>query len=261
MGIFNIKSLLHYFVIIFYQTKVDLQQESRRFFLGMFWWLLEPLMYIAIFMILQTAGLRFTGRDPIAFIAAISIWKFYSGAMGSISSSLSSNRGLMNQVSLPNWIFPLKAAVISYVKFQFLLLVLFLYLWGAGAPFSIHYLSFPYIMLIFILATLAFAFFMAVIIPFLPDLKLLVSNLTIFLFFTSGVIIDIRSLEPKLQELFFTYNPFSVIMTSFKDVLATYSWPMWYRLTIIGFVSILLIIMELRLMYRFRYIYPKLTRG
>ncbi len=261
MGTLNVNSLSHYFNIIFYQTKVALQQESKRYFLGMLWWLFEPLIHISVFLILVAAGLRFGSRDPVPFIAAITLWKFYGGTMGSVSGSITGSRGLMNQVSLPNWIFPLQSAAISFSKFSFVLLVLFLYLWGAGAPFSIHYLSFFYVMGVFVLLTLAFSFLVASIVPFLPDLKLIIGNLTMFLFFTSGVFIDIRSFDPQIQEYFFTFNPFAVIMVSFKDLLTAYTWPMWNRLSIIAVVSGLVLTLALRLMHRFRYIYPKLTRG
>ena len=253
---------MRYFDIIFHQVQVALRQDMQRFFLGIAWWFIDPLLYILIFYILFRAGLRFGGGVDamLQIVVGISSFRLFSSTFAQASKSLLSNRGLMNQVSLPKWIFPLQVILLNFVKFLVLLITLFAYLWISGTTFSIHAVAFLFILLVYLLLTIGLSLLAAAFVPFLPDLQMLIANFTTFLFFLSGVFYDIREFSPEVQDMFYL-NPFAVIIQSIRDVLLFNTWPMWNRLLVIGFYSVALIFLGYKLLAKFSYTYPKMTRG
>ncbi len=256
------RQFIHHWNIVLHQTRVDMQNESQRFYLGILWWFLEPLTLILIFVVLVKSGLRFGGDDARVdfIIVGILTFQFFTGAFNSGAGSLTANRGLMNQVALPMWIFPVQNYLYTLVKYGFLLFVLFAYLWASGAPFSVHYLAFPLVLLPYFLLTLGLAILASAAVPFLPDLRLVFSSFSRLLFFTSGVFFQIQTLEPEVQQLFYL-NPLAVIISSTRNVLLYRQWPMWESLLVITLCSVLLLILGLRVLNRLRYVYPKMARG
>ena len=256
------KSPMRYIEIITHQIRVALRQDMQRFFLGIAWWFIEPVLYILVFYLLFKAGLRFgSGIDRmIHIIVAISTFRLFTAGFPQASKSLISGRGLMNQVALPKWIFPVQVLALNFIKFLILLLVLFIYLWLSGVTFTVHSTAFIFILLIYLLLTLGVSLIAASLVPFLPDLQMLIANLVTALFFLSGVFYDIRDFSVEVQQIFYL-NPLAVIIQSVRDVLLLNSWPMWNRLFVIGFYSVVFIFIGSKLLAKFSHTYPKMTRG
>lgn len=253
--------LSHYLNIAFHQTAVSLKQESQRFFLGVAWWFLDPLLYILVFYILFRAGLRFgEGDSMVGIVAAIAVWRLFAGTISPASASLLTNRSLMNQIDLPKWIFPVQVFLTSAFKFSFLLVILLTYLWLVGVEFSLMTLGFIPVLLIYMSITLGVSLITAAVVPFLPDLRFLISNGITFIFFLSGVFYNIESFPEETQRLFYL-NPFAVIMTSVKRVLVFGSSPMWQRLVFVAGLAIAFVLLGFYLLNRYSKVYPKMTRG
>ena len=49
--------------IIVFRVAAELRAEVSRYFLGVLWWIIEPIIYMAIFYLLFEAGLRGGGRE------------------------------------------------------------------------------------------------------------------------------------------------------------------------------------------------------
>ncbi|MCA9837908.1 MAG: ABC transporter permease [Trueperaceae bacterium] len=255
-------ALRRYFDIILYQTQVDIKDEASRYFLGLLWWFIDPLMYVLIFSLLHRSGMQLGSPDNhlMKLIVGVSLWRFFAGSLPGAANSIMGNNVLINQVALPKWIFPIQALLLNLVKFFFLLLVVFAYLWSASAPFSIHYLSFPIVFAVYFMITIAFSILVAAVVPFFPDIRNMIGSLVLFLMFTSGVFFSISDLSPDVQHIFYL-NPFAVILESFKRVLVDGRWPMWNGLFII-FVSVLpILFLGFRILHRFSHEYPKMQRG
>ena len=254
---------MQYFDIVIHQTRVALRQDTQRLFLGMAWWFLEPLLYVLTFYILFSSGLRFGGggiETMINVVVGVSIFRFFSGSLPGAASSLVNNRGLMNQVALPKWIFPIQNLLFTFIKFCFLLLVMVGYMAFSGVSYTVHGWGFFFILLVYVLLTMGLSLVASALVPFFPDLRLLITNIITFLFFLSGVFYDIRSFSPEVQEIFYL-NPFAVIIQSVRNVFILNTWPMWERLLVIGFYSIVIIFIGFKLLDKFNFSYPKLTRG
>ena len=52
----------HYLDLVRYRAYVDLKSESARSYLGMLWWILDPLMYLAMYYLVFRRGTAAGGR-------------------------------------------------------------------------------------------------------------------------------------------------------------------------------------------------------
>jgi lipopolysaccharide transport system permease protein len=145
------------------------------------------------------------------------------------------------------------------VKFLFILALLLIFLWSYGYGIGISYLALPIVLIVQLLLTIALTFFLAAIVPFLPDLRFVVENLLLALFFMSGVIIK-ADIIPEAYRIYYYMNPIVVIVESYRDILMYNHWPNGLALFIISIVSIVGIWLGTLLIARFEYIYPKVMR-
>ena len=68
----------HIFEIIIYKFYADLKQEASHSYLGLIWWILEPIVYLGTFYTLFVLILERGGPDfaPI-FLCGVVVWKWF----------------------------------------------------------------------------------------------------------------------------------------------------------------------------------------
>ncbi|RME59397.1 ABC transporter permease, partial [Candidatus Parcubacteria bacterium] len=70
------KPHLHYFSLILQKARSDLISEARRGYMGMLWWVLEPLLYLGAFYVLSTIVLHRGGEGAVSFLlVGLVVWK------------------------------------------------------------------------------------------------------------------------------------------------------------------------------------------
>ena len=92
---------IQYITLIDTLARFHLRGEARQFYLGYFWWLLEPALYIAIFYIVFQLLLESRQPDYLYFLAVgklTFIW--FSKSVVQASSSIETNKGLISQVTI-----------------------------------------------------------------------------------------------------------------------------------------------------------------
>jgi lipopolysaccharide transport system permease protein len=163
----------------------------------------------------------------------------------------------MQQVQLPKIIFPIILILTDTVKFLFILALLLIFLWVYGYGVGIAYLALPLVLIVQLLLTMALTFFLAAIVPFLPDLRFVVENILLALFFMSGVMIR-DDIVPEAYRDYYYWNPIVVIIESYRDILMRNAWPDGSTLFIIAIISLIGVWLGARLIARFEYIYPQI---
>jgi lipopolysaccharide transport system permease protein len=93
---------------------------------------------------------------------------------------------------------------------------------------------------------------MAFVMPFLPDLKMVLDNMLVLLMFLSGIFYDIRQLSVE-QQGWFELNPVATLFTLYRTVLLDAEWPLWGDLFGLGLV---LFVMSFTLFRRYDRVFP-----
>jgi lipopolysaccharide transport system permease protein len=192
-----------------------------------------------------------------SLLCGLVAWKWFASSVGAGAVAIASNSSLMRQVYLPKLIFPIIVVQITTFRFAivFFVLLSIMVIYGMGVTFS-WFAMFP-ILVVQLLLIVAVASMAAAIVPFFPDLKLIIDNALLLLFFLSGVFFRFSNLPEEIAAIM-GLNPMAIIIESYREVLISGSWPDWVALGTIALGSSLLLAAAAYIFARFDRVYPKL---
>lgn len=252
------KSGTHYTDLVLYKIYADLKAEAATTYLNFLWWILEPVLYMAVFYVVF--GLMFQrggGPEYIPFLlVGLTVWKWFDSAIRKASISIQSNSRLISQIYLPKVLFPVISIGETTFKFFIVLVILLVFLVFFTDGFGATYLSLPALLLTQLLLIMACSMLLAALVPFLPDLSLVISNGMVLMMFLSGVFFSGNRIPEQYRETFFL-NPMARLIEEYRSVLLTGSWPDWSSLAIISGVSLVVIAIAVAIMTRYNRVYPK----
>ena len=245
--------------LILYKAMVDLKSESERTYVGFIWWLAEPVISLAVYYIVFALIFRSRTQDFVAFLfVGIATYSWMRVTVSHGAGSILAGRNLMQQVYLPKIFFPTVAIITDTVKFLCVLLVVVIVLNIFGFHATPVYAALPLILLTEILFITALSYIIAAIVPFFPDLRVLLGHVLHLMFFLSGVLYPLARVPEEYRHLF-RLNPMVVIIDSMRNVLMHEKWPEWEWLAGIAACSVVGILIGAKLIDKFDTTYPKLS--
>ena len=248
----------HYIELVWYKTYADLRVEVSRGYLGILWWVLEPVLYMIVFYVVFGIVFQRGGEDYVAFLLiGLVTWRWFDSTVRIGSNQLISNSNLMQKVYVPKILFPTITVLTNTAKFLIVLSILLLFLVFYGVPVENFWLALPVLFFIQLSLIIAITWTVSVIVPFIPDIRIMVDSGLTLMFFMSGIFFDIESL-PSLVAGDLRLNPMAILIESYRDVLINGNWPDWNTLGVVFLASLLLLFASFRLHRKFNYIFPKL---
>lgn len=218
-----LKEVWAYRDLLLMLVKRDFITFYKQTILGPLWFIIQPLMTTAIYMILfgNIAKLSTDGMPQILFyLSGITVWNYFSESLTKTSSVFTANAGMFGKVYFPRLIMPVSIVASSLMKF-FVQFVIFILVW-------LYYLTFtdsiqPNLWIIFtpvlVLLMALFALGMGMIFSSLTtkykDLTFLLTfGVQLFMYITP-VVYPASALPEKYR--FFVYlNPLSSIFEAFR---------------------------------------------
>ncbi|MDC1287775.1 ABC transporter permease [Gammaproteobacteria bacterium] len=243
--------------LILYKAYTDLKAESARSYLGFMWWILEPVLYLCAFYVLFVLVLQRGGPNFVPnFLCGVVVWKWFASGIQGGAQAINANLGLLQQVYVPKFIFPVITVLGSTARFLpvFGIFIIFLLLYGI--PFHATWLAVPIVMLAQFCLVISLAMLVGAITPFLPDLKTVIDNGIMLLFFISGVFYDINEVQEPLKS-YLLLNPMVGLIDEYRNIMIRGIWPDTLRLAIIMGSSIVLGTLALVLLKRLDHRYGK----
>jgi lipopolysaccharide transport system permease protein len=242
---------------MWYRALAELRAEAARAYLGFLWWIVEPILYMAAFYIVFGLVFQRGGEDFVPFLlCGLVVWKWFGSTVTSSSNAIPSNAGLIQQVYLPKYLLPAIVVVINTVKFLVVLGLLLTFLVLYGYMPGATWLALPVLVGIQLLLVIGVSGLVSAVIPFLPDLRLMLENIMMLLFFLSGIFFDIDASPQALKPLLWA-NPLAVLIDSYRSILLDGVWPDMQALGIVLFVSLISIGLAGYVLSRFDGTYPK----
>lgn len=210
---------MKYRELILYSVYADLRSEVARRLLGFLWWVLEPLMFMAVFYVVFGLGLRQGGENYVAFLlTGMVAWKWFDSSVRQCSSVIAMNAGLIQQVFIPKYALALIQVLSNTFKFLIVLLLLLGLIWALGNTPTWAWLYLPLLLLVQFVVILSVGFFLTAVVPFAQDLKQVVDNLLMLMMFMSGIFFSMDSL-PENMRPYFQLNPMVGIIESYRAIL------------------------------------------
>ncbi len=247
--------------LVLFKTSANLKTEVSKYYLNYLWWVIEPVLTMAIFYIVFGIFLSKGTNDFVAFLlVGICFWQWFQRSIMNASMSILGGRGLMLQVHIPKFFFPIEVVLRDCFKqfFVVFLLLVFLYFYPTGA--SIMWLWLPLIMIVQVLLILSLAMISAAIIPFFPDLKFIVSTLLQLLFFGSGIFFDINEVVLPKHQLIMYLNPVAGLIKNYRNILIYNETIDYIYLFNVSILSFSLFVLSLLFIIKFDSIYPRICQ-
>ena len=213
------------FSLVWHKALAELKAESSRAYIGILWWVIEPILYMLAFYFVFAVGLRTGGPGFVPFLlCGIVPWKWFAASIQTGSKTIVANRGLITQVYFHKGLLVATSLTASSIKFAIVLTLLLVYLILSGTALDHHILGLIPVILIQLVLIAAITTFAASIVPFIPDFKLIIENGLLMLFFMSGIFFDIRELPEDVQQIL-SLNPMVTIIGGYRDALLNSTWP------------------------------------
>lgn len=243
--------------LIWYRAVAQLKADTSRAYLGFLWWILEPILYMAAFYLLFETGLRAGGDNFVLFLlVGLVPWKWFSSTVMSGSNSLLANKGLIQQIYVPKYVFPLIGITINFLRFLIILALLLVFLLVYGVEVHLQWLALPVVVLVQALFILGATCLCAALVPLVPDIRYLIDNGMLFLLFLSGIFFSVRDFPDPVRQILL-YNPVALLIENFRLVLLDGAWPAWGDLLRVVIISVLLIVAGFYLLGKYDRRYSK----
>ncbi len=184
-----------YFRLIDIMARMALRADATRFFLGYIWWVLEPLLWVAVFYVVFVMILASRQADFLVFLMTgklVFVW--FSKSVTQASSSIVNSKGLVGKINVPKTLFPMAIVQEGLYRQVAVFALLFTFLLSSGYAVTATWWYLVPVILVTYVIIVACAFVGACLVCLARDFIQLISLGMMFLMFTSGIFWDVRGL-------------------------------------------------------------------
>jgi ABC-type polysaccharide/polyol phosphate export permease len=214
--------------LIRYLVQADLKKKGSDTLLGNVWWVLDPLLQMAVYVVLVSIIFDRPQPDfPLFVFAAILPWKWFTSSINDSINSIVQQGPLIRQLQFPKIVLPFAATFAGVVNFSFGMiplaaLLLLLYHDRIGP----YLLFIPVIALVQLTFTLAFSLVLSALNVFLRDIGNIARHALRLWFYLSPGLYAIETLQnstglklhPRVLDIL-KANPFATLFTAYRNVI------------------------------------------
>jgi ABC-2 type transport system permease protein len=204
-------------------SRTELKVKYKNSVLGFVWSMLNPALYLAVYWVVFDLILG-TGipNFPIFLLSGILVWNLFATSLGSATSSVVANAGLVRKVSFPREILPLASVGAALVHFflQAIVLVLALVVFQYQVAWAyLPLLPVALFALLFFVAALGVL--LGSINVYLRDTAHFVELALIAWFFMTPIVYPYETVAAKLgdKSWIFLLNPITDIVLTFQRAI------------------------------------------
>jgi len=239
----ELRSVIRYMPLLRYLVSSRLRSENRNTVLGFVWWVVDPLLMAAVFVLLVGVLLQRGGPDfPVFILTAIISWQLFTkGTRNGVVAVLAKERS-MRQVAFPKSVLPIASVTAEVFHFAFAFGVLLLVAIGFGIfPSAYALLAIP-IALIQVTFTLGVAFFLSAFNVFFRDTTKLMRYVFQMWFYLSPALYPVTVVPERYRDLYML-NPFATFFPAYRDVVMEHTLPDFGALGVLAGVSVVVLVL------------------
>lgn len=201
-------------------TSRNVITRYRRSILGPAWAIIQPLVYMVVFLFLRGVT-RFSDEGipyPIFTFAALVPWTFFSNAVIQSGPSVLMNASVVKKIASPREVFPLSAVMTSLFDFAMAGVVLAGLMIWYRIPVGLSLLWLPLLLALTAILAFAVGMFLASLGTFKRDLIMAAPFLMQFLLFTSPIMYPLSQVPERWHTLYMM-NPVVGLIEGYRHVL------------------------------------------
>lgn len=220
-------------------ARMALRADASQFWLGYLWWILEPLLFVAVFYLVFGVILESPRADFLSFLIVGKLpFQWFSGGVNSSVNSIYGAQHLIAQAPVPKSLLVLsRVQQVSYKQAAVFLLLL-IYVLADGAKLNAAWFLLPLVILTQYVMVASCALIGAVLGCYAQDFAKLIQFAILALMFVSGIFWDVRSLSTDMQWWLLTFNPLAFLLDAYRQImLYGQSADVFHLISILGFFS------------------------
>ena len=212
--------------LLFFLIRRDILIRYKQTVLGGAWAILQPLMLMGIFTFFFGRYAKVDSRGfpyPVFVFAGLIPWTLFSQGMSQSALSLVNQQNLLTKVYFPRLFVPFAAAAVFLVDLALSLVIYaaVLFYYGVMPCWTVIFL--PILVLLTLMATLAFGVSIAALTIFYRDFKHIVPFLIQIFMFVTPVIYSISIVKERTR-LILSLNPLFGIINAYRSVILGVDW-------------------------------------
>lgn len=248
-----------YFSFIIYSAKATLKSEVSNSHLGWIWWILEPLLFMFIYMFVGLVVFQKGEKYFAIFVfIGLSMWNFFNKGINNSIKTVQRNSAIVGKVYIPKYILLLSDLCQLMIKMFISFIIVFSMMIFYKVPISLNILYFLPIIFSLFMITLGISCIMLHFGVFVEDLKNLINVGFRLLFYLTGVFYSIEKRVPKKWgNILLRVNPIACLIESCRKSLIYCETPARKLIVLWFFIGFILSIIGIYIIYKNENSYAK----
>jgi ABC-type polysaccharide/polyol phosphate export permease len=220
--------------LIGYLVQADVRKKGSDTLLGNLWWIIDPLLQMAVYVVLVSVIFQRDRPDyPVFIFAAILPWKWFQTTVYDGITSVTGAGGLIRQVQFPKLVLPVASSLAAVWNFAFgLLPMAALIVLLFPHRLSPMLLLLPVIAVVQLVFNLALAIGLGALNVFFRDIGNVARHAMRLWFYLSPGLYAFADLQSATEKLsvplirhIILWNPFAILFTAYRNVIYGEEYP------------------------------------
>lgn len=225
-----IKELYDYFYLIRRLSVFEVRSSNANNYLGLFWEILKPAIFITIYAVIFGAGIRGgEGVNGIAFLpwllAGINVWFFFNESLTKGTASVFKKANLISKMNFPMSAIPAYTILSRLYSHIGLVIIVAIILWFMGFPPTIYLIQLPLYTVATIAVLTGIDLITSTLATVVRDVYMFITSSTRLLLYTAPILwAPALSGFPTWAVMILKLNPLYYVVASYRSALLGESW-------------------------------------
>jgi ABC-type polysaccharide/polyol phosphate export permease len=243
--------------LLAYMVSNSLKTTYSGTFFGYLWWLLDPMLYSAVYLLLFDVILKRGGPMFALYVTtSVLVWKFFSSGCRNGIGLTQGKAPLMRQIAFPRSVLPLSAVLAETVRFGFGLVALAVFFALSGVYPDWTYIFVPLVVLIQLIFTLGLTYLLAAVNILFRDTYTLTAYVFQIWFYLSPGLYVVRFVPENWQWLY-NLNPFATLFPAYHSLLLYHQLPDFQALGWVAVGSLVQLVVGFLVFVRLQRLFAK----
>lgn len=233
--------------------KRDFQSQYTNTALGAVWTLIKPLSMVFVYTVIfaQVMQAKLPGATSqfaysVYLCAGVLTWGLFSDTVTKLQNVFLENANVLKKINFPRLCLPVIAVANASVNFVIIFGLFTIFLVVMGQFPGVVYVSLIPLLLLQTAFAVGLGVTLGVLNVFFRDVGQFFTVVLQFWFWLTPVVYPLSILPPELQQII-QYNPMTLIVTGYQQVLVNGQWPQWQGLWPVAAAALVLCAIGLRL--------------
>ncbi len=238
----DVRALVAYRGLLRGLVQRDLTVKYKGSLLGIAWSLLHPLVMVAVYTLAFQYVVQVPiERFPLFLLSGLLPWMFFTGALGTATSSVVDNGTLVRKVAFPRAVLPLAAIASALVQFAIMYVVMVPAALVLGGGVTMAWAALVPVVLLQTAFTAGLGLLLATMYVFVRDARHLL-DVALQVWFWLTPIVYAASLAPEALRRWLRLNPMLHFVGAYQDIVTRNAVPSaatFLLLAVIGGLTLL----------------------